>query len=52
MKEIASVVHFSAHLTMEEIQAILEDLTNQGIVYTHDTREYDSSHGEPVWYIP
>lgn len=52
MKEIASIVHWGSHLTKEEIEEILERLKYEGAVFTHDTREYNSEHGEPVWYIP
>jgi hypothetical protein len=49
---VASVVYWSARYTKEEVDTVIQELMEKGMIEGHDTRKYTSAWGGPVFYIP
>ena len=51
-KAIASLIYWAPGVERDRVERWLKKLQEQGYIQSETTREYDSSIGEPVWYIP
>lgn len=48
----ASLIYWQDNVSKEEIEIIINDLKNKGLIFSDDTREYNYDFGSPVWYVP
>lgn len=49
---VASLVYWKPGVSVDEAQRIMNELVDRGLVDCETTREYCSTLGGPVWYIP
>ena len=49
---IATLIYWNDVADKEKIEAAIQKLKDEGLLYSETTKEYRSEWGGPVWYIP
>jgi hypothetical protein len=49
---VGAVLVFVEGMDLEEAERIIEDLKKKGLVDSADVRQFEGTHGSPVWYVP
>lgn len=49
---VASLIFFKPGVDIERVERWIKALEEKGVIDGSVTKEYDSTYGDPCWYIP